>query len=482
MMALANMSITEWMTGARVASTIPQRRIHGGSVRVHANLYSCRHLIIIHFSAKKKSAAAKPKGQYSDYVKAKPKAPPTEESRGMSAYMPSVSKEQETDFMASLLGDINSVPLAPVPRKTRKRKDYLKGSDDEGMSSGPSRGYRNGRSAYRDADSSSDGYEGYEPEPPSNDDFDQFQSPRKKVRTGAALGAAVAKLGIKSDGEDSSDAADVDASFDGIDMDAFMEVDDDDLSVLGNAKRNGKGPGVVVKKEESDVKPFKSANEPVAKKKETEEVPSWLAVYDSLKVSADSDAALGSGSKTVAAGSTVDALEEDGSLRFFWLDYLEHEGKLYFVGKVRDKKSDAWASACITVEGLQRNLFVLPRERRVEERYMSDEDSEEDEEDDEISEDERERRQARKEEKRKERRKKGMQLVETDEVPEMTEVYADFDQVRRKAGIKKWKGKFVKRRYAFGEKDVPREERMWLKVVYGFDGAHRPRSLMLALT
>jgi len=52
----------------------------------------------------------------------------------------------------------------------------------------------------------------------------------------------------------------------------------------------------------------------------------------------------------------------------------------------------------------------------------------------------------------------------------MQAVWKDFDQVRKKAGIKGWKAKFVKRRYAFGEADVPREEAQWLKVVYGFEG------------
>ena len=60
--------------------------------------------------------------------------------------------------------------------------------------------------------------------------------------------------------------------------------------------------------------------------------------------------------------------------------------------------------------------------------------------------------------------------METDVVPSLTDVYADFDRVRKKAGIKSWKAKFVKRKYAFGERDVPRRETQWLKVVYGFNG------------
>jgi hypothetical protein len=61
-------------------------------------------------------------------------------------------------------------------------------------------------------------------------------------------------------------------------------------------------------------------------------------------------------------------------------------------------------------------------------------------------------------------------VFETDIVTDMPAVWRDFDQIRKKAGIKGWKTKFVKRIYAFGEPDVPREETQWLKVVYGFEG------------
>jgi len=92
-------------------------------------------------------------------------------------------------------------------------------------------------------------------------------------------------------------------------------------------------------------------------------------------------------------------LEPDRSLRFIWFDYLEHEGKLYFIGKLKDKDSGAWVSCCVTVKRLQRNLFVLPREKRVEQ-------------DEERT------------------------SYETDEVPGMKDVYDDFDRVRKKAGFK----------------------------------------------
>ena len=60
--------------------------------------------------------------------------------------------------------------------------------------------------------------------------------------------------------------------------------------------------------------------------------------------------------------------------------------------------------------------------------------------------------------------------METDETPGLPDVYKDFDEVRRNAGIKTFKGKFVTRSYAFGEPDVPFGPSKWMKVVYPFSG------------
>lgn len=234
-------------------------------------------------------------------------------------------------------------------------------------------------------------------------------------------------MGLKDDqsGTDEYDSA-FDNSFDGVDMDAFMDVDDDEVK----PKVNGN-----VKKEPREVrldnkKPLKPING--IRKKEASENPQWLSVYDSLSVNKDDTLGPLKSAAASVNTSNISALEPDGSLRFFWLDYLEHEGKLYFIGKLKDKASGSWVSCCVTVENLERNLFVLPRERKI------DEDGD-----------------------------------ETDGVPSQMDVWQDFDQLRKKAGIKKWRAKWVKRKYAFGETDVPKDG-SWLKVPYGFSGMPSP--------
>lgn len=164
----------------------------------------------------------------------------------------------------------------------------------------------------------------------------------------------MAQLGINSDYDPISDS-----SFDDLDMNAFMDIDDE--LELGGKKLVKLEPAelTIERKPTADKKP-----KPVPSA-DFDSKPSWLSLYDALAV-ADPDSLGPLTTSSSSTSSTVSALEPDGSLRFFWLDYLEHEGKLYFVGKLKDKVSGAWVSCCVTIEGTQRNLFVLPREKRVE--------------------------------------------------------------------------------------------------------------------
>ena len=122
----------------------------------------------------------------------------------------------------------------------------------------------------------------------------------------------------------------------------------------------------------------------------------------------------------------VQALEPDGSLRFYWLDYTEMSGILHFIGKVWDRESKKFVSCCVTVEGIDRNLYVLPRQGGVDD-YGND-----------------------------------------TPAPTEDEVYDEFSSVATKAGIKEWMGKQVDRKYAFELPDVP-QEASYLKVLYSYD-------------
>ena len=291
--------------------------------------------------------------------------------------------------MSSLLGTLDNSAPDPLPKKTsRKRKPSPTEDSDQ--------------------------------EVPLTDDA--FSSPIKRFRVDddATIPAMeqLANLDVYSSSED------FDMSLDDIDMDAFMDMDDD-LDLKSS-----------VKKEEPDPVISRKLHPKTTIPKKTEEFdtkPAWLSVYDSLVVETEDTLGSLTTSTSSTNSSNVNALEADGSMRFFWLDYLELDGKLYFIGKLKDKTSGLWVSCCVTIEGMERNLFVLPRERRVDQ----DDDG---------------------------------NIHETDVVPTQEDVHDDFDMIRKQVKIKSCRAKFVKRNYAFGEKDVPRGASQWLKVVYGFHG------------
>ena len=60
-------------------------------------------------------------------------------------------------------------------------------------------------------------------------------------------------------------------------------------------------------------------------------------------------------------------IEEDGTVRMFWLDQMEQDGVVHLVGKVLDRQTNKYVSACVSVNGIKRNLFVKPRAKRFRE-------------------------------------------------------------------------------------------------------------------
>ena len=97
---------------------------------------------------------------------------------------------------------------------------------------------------------------------------------------------------------------------------------------------------------------------------------------------------------------------------------------------LKDKASGSCVSCCVTVKNLKQTLFVLLRDGKI------DDDGD-----------------------------------KMDKVPSQMDVWQDFDQLRRKAGIKWWWAKWVKQKYRFGELNVFKEG-SWLKVPYAFYGKY----------
>ena len=68
---------------------------------------------------------------------------------------------------------------------------------------------------------------------------------------------------------------------------------------------------------------------------------------------------------------------QDGKLRFYWFDAYEdpynQPGTLYLFGKVLVRKPDTFASCCVTVRGIERVMYVLPREKPDGTRFPASE-------------------------------------------------------------------------------------------------------------
>lgn len=215
------------------------------------------------------------------------------------------------------------------------------------------------------------------------------------------------------------------------------------------------------------------------------ETPDELPSADDL-ASASADikkkARAGKTSDGPAPTTKIDAFEQDGSLRFYWLDHVEMNGVVHLTGKVYDKAAtDAkkrWVSCCLRVDGIQRNLFVLPRgpasqekklaaqlqksqhsqkTKKVKDALDSDEEQESSEEEESGSDGDS-----------SEAADSDEDPAESEFAPTVDDVEDEFEDVIRQAGVTKWLTKEVTRKYAFELPGVPAETR-YLKVVYGFD-------------
>lgn len=163
-------------------------------------------------------------------------------------------------------------------------------------------------------------------------------------------------------------------------------------------------------------KPESSSPAPVLLSSDAIDASSWMDVNRSLNVTQ---------SPTRGGSSKMDAtetLETDGSMLFYWTDYLEINGILGLFGKVQNKKTGQYVSAYCRVDGIMRNLYFLPRDHR--------------------------------------------QSAPDTEL-RMADVHAEVSQIMRSAKIDQFKAKTSTRKYAFELPDIPQQSE-YLKVLYSY--------------
>nr|DBA34120.1 TPA: hypothetical protein GDO54_001717 [Pyxicephalus adspersus] len=135
--------------------------------------------------------------------------------------------------------------------------------------------------------------------------------------------------------------------------------------------------------------------------------------------------------------------DEDGDqvFRFYWLDAYEDQynqpGVVYLFGKVWIESAEAYVSCCVSVKNIERTIYLLPRETRIQ--LPSGKDT-------------------------------GVPVT-------MMNVYQEFnDHIAEKYRIMKFKSKKVEKNYAFEIPDVPASSE-YLEVRYSADLPQLPQDL-----
>ncbi|GME25628.1 DNA-directed DNA polymerase family B pol2 [Neofusicoccum parvum] len=232
----------------------------------------------------------------------------------------------------------------------------------------------------------------------------------------------------------------VERKFSQVNVKAEEEEDDDLMEVeqavghsgirTAGVNMTGSRPAPKIKKQDSYPTPDSSS--PVRPPPDSSVNPeSWINATSKLNI-VSSPAV----DNTPAIGKLKPecAVEEDGSLNFFWLDYTEVNGSLCLFGKVKDKTTGNFVSCFVKVDNILRKLYFLPREYR--QRHGRD----------------------------------------TGEEVGMGEVYEEVDALMSRFRVNMHKIKPCTRKYAFELPDIPKEAE-YLKLLYPYDKPALPTDL-----
>ena len=208
--------------------------------------------------------------------------------------------------------------------------------------------------------------------------------------------------------------------------------DDDDMMEVSQVRGQSGAPSVTVNMAGSRPAPkpkkLEKLNLPTPESSSPTRTPTEVDASSWNDISSKLNIVSSPPTETIAVGKLApqDALEEDGSLRFFWVDYTELNGSLLLFGKVKNKKSNNYVSCFVKVDNILRKLFFLPRDHR---------------------------------------HKYGKEL--SDKV-EMDDVFEEVDNIMSNMRVGIHKIKPCSRKYAFELGDIPREAK-YLKLLYPYD-------------
>ncbi|KAH7144073.1 hypothetical protein EDB81DRAFT_948077 [Dactylonectria macrodidyma] len=320
-----------------------------------------------------------------------------------------VKTKADDDFLADLLGEVDTNIPAPAPRVSRIER------------SGERRKFRNLSPAPEPISKKKKLLDTRLPSPPPvNIDSDDGFAPHFDEEP---LNNADVPM---SDPAPSSPAAKV-AHRKGLIKQEPKDDDDEDMMEVAHAgaintatvnMTSSRPINRLLKKEED---PIPASSSPVKAPGAAVDSSSWNALTERLNVVSSSPTE----SRGIGKIDHKDAIEEDGSLNFFWTDYTEINGSLCLFGKILNKKTGAYVSCFVKVDNILRKLFFLPRHNRVRDGEDSGEEV------------------------------------------EMANVYDEVDEMMTKMKVGMYKIKACTRKYAFELPDVPKEAQ-YMKLLYPY--------------
>lgn len=336
-----------------------------------------------------------------------------------------MASAEDDAFMADLLGEVDTNVVskhAPTPnlvksearRKVRvlspplsekRRREKIQKHDENDFPSSPIK-----HQPALHSDGLDDG-----PLPPMDDDDMHMSDP---MPSSPITKAVERKITVPIKAEESEDE-DIDM------MDVAQATGHSDTKAT-SINMTGSRPPPKIKKE---IPPAPASSSPVKTMPEVMDA-SWNDVRSKLNVLSSPAPEMRSFGKLRAQ----DVVEEDGSLRMFWLDYTEVNGSLCLFGKVKNKQNGSYASAFVKVDNVLRKLYFLPREYRNKHGKV------------------------------------------TDEEVGMENVYEEVDGMMSRVKVGMHKIKPCTRKYAFEMPGVPKEAE-YLKLLYPYDKPALPMDM-----
>ncbi|KAM7200278.1 putative dna polymerase [Rhypophila sp. PSN 637] len=324
-----------------------------------------------------------------------------------------IKTEEDERFLADLLGEVDANVPAPVPRATKKRDRSAERRKARVRSPAPEtrQPVTKKTKVIDDRISSPDAG----PAPVDDDDFmvsmdddpapvnDTAMSDPAPSSPAAKVAQRRTQIKTEVDDEDEDDLMEVAHA-------GAVSVAAVNLSASRNIKK--------LAKPEPLPTPATSSS---AKADVDVDASSWNQISQKLNVVASSPAE----PRTVGKVDGQNAMEEDGSLMFFWTDYTEVQGSLCLFGKALNKKTKKYVSCFVKVDNILRKLYFLPRTNRVQDGE------------------------------------------ETENEVEMMDVYNEVDAIMTKMNVTMYKIKACTRKYAFELPDVPKEGQ-YLKLLYPY--------------